>query len=478
MTAAGRHHLGRGHARPGRRGGRAGPAGRRDRAGRRPRRGQDGLRAGLRPGAGRHRAHHQPHLHARPRATRAGCRIHHLDVYRLDQMSEALDLGLAEMLDEGGVVAHRVGRRHPPRRCPTTSSRCASASATDDDERSLELRPVGTRWTARRSALVGRPRALAARRDRLMLILGISTSTARVGCAIGGHEGILGAVHSSRGKRHAETLTPAIEFLCRQTRVDLGDIGAIAVDLGPGPVHRPAGRGGRRQGAGPRPPAADDRRRQPRPPRLRAAPLQPAHRLRHRRRAGRDLPRQLPAVARRRPAPHRAARRHGRRPGLRAGGRATRSCSWSATAPCATAAAFEGINRLELGDSGRGPPLGRLAGAAGPRPGAARGVRGPRAELTPMYLRKPDAEIGWSTRDGAPMSAALNAADACPTPDELEVVPHLDAAPAPARRAAHRAAGLPAAVVDGPVHERARATGAAGSTSSPASAPPSSATAA
>lgn len=67
-----------------------------------------------------------------------------------------------------------------------------------------------------------------------MLILGITTSTAQVGCAIGGHEGVLGAVHSSRGRRHAETLTPAIEFLCRQTRVGIGDIGAVAVDLGPG----------------------------------------------------------------------------------------------------------------------------------------------------------------------------------------------------------------------------------------------------
>jgi tRNA threonylcarbamoyladenosine biosynthesis protein TsaB len=67
-----------------------------------------------------------------------------------------------------------------------------------------------------------------------VLILGITTSTTQVGCAIGGHEGVLGAVHSSRGRRHAETLTPAIEFLCRQTRVELSDIGAIAVDVGPG----------------------------------------------------------------------------------------------------------------------------------------------------------------------------------------------------------------------------------------------------
>jgi len=28
-----------------------------------------------------------------------------------------------------------------------------------------------------------------------MLILGITTSTAQVGCAIGGHEGVLGAIH-------------------------------------------------------------------------------------------------------------------------------------------------------------------------------------------------------------------------------------------------------------------------------------------
>ena len=30
--------------------------------------------------------------------------VHHLDVYRLEQLSEALDLGLPEMLDDGGVV--------------------------------------------------------------------------------------------------------------------------------------------------------------------------------------------------------------------------------------------------------------------------------------------------------------------------------------------------------------------------------------
>jgi tRNA threonylcarbamoyladenosine biosynthesis protein TsaB len=67
-----------------------------------------------------------------------------------------------------------------------------------------------------------------------VLILGITTSTMQVGCAIGGHEGVLASTHSSRGKRHAETLAPSIEFLQRQARVDLNEIGCVAVDVGPG----------------------------------------------------------------------------------------------------------------------------------------------------------------------------------------------------------------------------------------------------
>lgn len=67
-----------------------------------------------------------------------------------------------------------------------------------------------------------------------MLILGITTSTMQVGCAIGGHEGVLASTHSSRGKRHAETLTPSIDFIRRQARIDLDEIGCVAVDVGPG----------------------------------------------------------------------------------------------------------------------------------------------------------------------------------------------------------------------------------------------------
>ena len=67
-----------------------------------------------------------------------------------------------------------------------------------------------------------------------MLILGIESSTSQVGCAIGGHEGVLASAHSSRGKRHAENLTPQIEFVCEQARVELQEISVVAVDIGPG----------------------------------------------------------------------------------------------------------------------------------------------------------------------------------------------------------------------------------------------------
>jgi tRNA threonylcarbamoyladenosine biosynthesis protein TsaB len=67
-----------------------------------------------------------------------------------------------------------------------------------------------------------------------VLILGITTSTMQVGCAIGGHEGVLAQVHSSRGKRHAESLAPSIDFLRQQARVGLDEIGCVAIDVGPG----------------------------------------------------------------------------------------------------------------------------------------------------------------------------------------------------------------------------------------------------
>ena len=67
-----------------------------------------------------------------------------------------------------------------------------------------------------------------------MLILGIETATEQVGVAIGGHEGVIATFEVARGRRHAEILTPAIEFVCRHADIGLDEIGCIAVDVGPG----------------------------------------------------------------------------------------------------------------------------------------------------------------------------------------------------------------------------------------------------
>src|SRR4051794_6534205 len=67
-----------------------------------------------------------------------------------------------------------------------------------------------------------------------MLILGIETATEQVGVAIGGHEGVIATFEVAKGRRHAETLTPAIEFVCRQSGIELCEIGCVAVDVGPG----------------------------------------------------------------------------------------------------------------------------------------------------------------------------------------------------------------------------------------------------
>jgi tRNA threonylcarbamoyladenosine biosynthesis protein TsaB len=67
-----------------------------------------------------------------------------------------------------------------------------------------------------------------------MLILGIESATVAAGCAIGGHEGVLATAQSARGRRHAESLVPSIEFIRVQAQIEMSEISVIAVDLGPG----------------------------------------------------------------------------------------------------------------------------------------------------------------------------------------------------------------------------------------------------
>jgi tRNA threonylcarbamoyladenosine biosynthesis protein TsaB len=65
-------------------------------------------------------------------------------------------------------------------------------------------------------------------------MLAIDTATAQVGVAIGRDGHVLGEVRIDGGRRHAEELAPAIEYLRDQTGIALGDLACVAVGLGPG----------------------------------------------------------------------------------------------------------------------------------------------------------------------------------------------------------------------------------------------------
>jgi len=80
--------------------------------------------------------------------------VHHLDVYRLEQLSEALDLGLPEMLDEGGVVLIEWGDAILPV-LPHDYLEVRITFGPGDDDRFLALRPVGPAWVPRADAIAG-----------------------------------------------------------------------------------------------------------------------------------------------------------------------------------------------------------------------------------------------------------------------------------------------------------------------------------
>jgi len=74
--------------------------------------------------------------------------LHHLDVYRLDQIREVTDLGVAEMLDEDAVMLVEWGDAV----LPALGDHYLEVRITfgeGDDDRLVELTPRGGTWTAR-----------------------------------------------------------------------------------------------------------------------------------------------------------------------------------------------------------------------------------------------------------------------------------------------------------------------------------------
>lgn len=67
-----------------------------------------------------------------------------------------------------------------------------------------------------------------------MLILAIETATTAAAVALHDGSTVIAELTVSEGRRHAETIVPAIEFLCARVQRRTGDVTAVAVDLGPG----------------------------------------------------------------------------------------------------------------------------------------------------------------------------------------------------------------------------------------------------
>lgn len=80
-------------------------------------------------------------------------RLHHLDVYRLEQMAEVLDLDLPELLDSGGVVLIEWGDAIVPM-LPADYLEVRFTFGDGDDDRSIELVAVGDRWASRLGGLL------------------------------------------------------------------------------------------------------------------------------------------------------------------------------------------------------------------------------------------------------------------------------------------------------------------------------------
>lgn len=81
--------------------------------------------------------------------------IVHMDVYRLEHLQEAVDLGLAEILDDGAVAlvewGDLVAAVLPADFLEIMIEQ--DDDADDDSTRHLRLRPVGARWHARMRAV-------------------------------------------------------------------------------------------------------------------------------------------------------------------------------------------------------------------------------------------------------------------------------------------------------------------------------------
>jgi tRNA threonylcarbamoyladenosine biosynthesis protein TsaE len=79
-------------------------------------------------------------------------RLLHADVYRLERLRDVVDLGLAELLEDGAVAVVEWGQRAVPA-LPPDHLDVGISFGTGDGDRTIVLEPVGEGWSDRRGAL-------------------------------------------------------------------------------------------------------------------------------------------------------------------------------------------------------------------------------------------------------------------------------------------------------------------------------------
>ena len=80
-------------------------------------------------------------------------RLNHLDVYRLEDLQEAEDVGLAELVDDGAVTLVEWGDHVAPL-LPTDHLEIRLTFGDLDDDRTIVVRHLGPAWSGRGAALV------------------------------------------------------------------------------------------------------------------------------------------------------------------------------------------------------------------------------------------------------------------------------------------------------------------------------------
>jgi tRNA threonylcarbamoyladenosine biosynthesis protein TsaB len=67
-----------------------------------------------------------------------------------------------------------------------------------------------------------------------MMVLAVESATELAGVALADDAGVLATATVSRGRHHAESIAPAIQFVCRRADMTLSALDAVGVDVGPG----------------------------------------------------------------------------------------------------------------------------------------------------------------------------------------------------------------------------------------------------